>query len=154
MLRSAGDRPAGKVKVMDDEADIRSLIGAHFEPMRWSPGADPDWDLFREDFLPEAVLVGAARPAIVRSLEGFISRMDDVARANLRSFEEHTRQMKILRFGNLAVVLAVSELLENAADISHDVSGFLLVKSGGRWMIAAHAWDRRGDDDPIPEDLR
>ena len=139
---------------MDDEAEIRSLIGQHFEAMRWKPGTDPDWDRFREDFLPEAILFGAARPVTARSLDGFIERMETVARANLQSFEEHTRGMKILRFGNVAVVLAMSELLENGADVSHDISGYLLVKSDSRWSIAAHAWDQAGDDKPVPDDLR
>jgi len=138
---------------MDDEAEIRSLIGAHFEALRWDPGAAPDWDRFRRDFLPAAMLLGAARPVTVRSVDGFIERMETVARANLTSFEEHTRGMRILRFGNLAVVLAMSELLENGVDVSHDISGYLLVKSDGRWWIAAHAWDQAGDDKPVPDDL-
>jgi len=139
---------------MDDEAEIRSLIGAHFEAMRWGPDSEPDWDRFRSDFLPGAVLLGAARPVTGRSLDVFIERMETVARANLKSFEEHTRGMKILRFGNVAVVLAMSELLENGEDVNHDISGYLLVKSHGRWSIAAHAWDQAGDDKPVPDDLR
>ena len=138
---------------MDDEAEIRSLVGQHFEAMQWTPGTGPDWDRFRTDFLPEAILLGAARPVTVRSLDTFIDRMETVARANLRSFEEHTRGMKVLRFGNVAVVLAVSELLENGAEVSHDVSGYLLVKSDGSWRIAAHAWDQAGADNPVPDDL-
>ncbi len=138
---------------MDDEEAIRSLIGEHFEAMRWEPGDDPDWDRFRQDFLPGAQLFGAARPAYARSVDGFIERMETVARANLVSFEEHTRGMKILRFGNLALVLAMSELLENGSEVKHDISGYLLVKSEGRWSIAAHAWDQAGDGKPIPDDL-
>ena len=139
---------------MSDDDEIRKLIGEHFEPMGWGDGSDPDWDRFRSDFLNGAVLCGAARPAQVRSLDGFIDRMDTVARVNLRSFEEHTRGMKILRFGNMAVVLAVSEMLEDGTDINHDISGYLLVKSEGRWSIMAHAWDQASDDNPVPDDLR
>ena len=117
--------------------------------MRWTSETAPDWDRFRDDFLPEALLLGAPR-----SLEAFIERMETVARANLRSFEEHTCGMKILQFGNIAVVLAMSELLENGEDVNHDISAYLLVKSDGRWSIAAHAWDQAGDDKPIPDDLR
>ena len=97
---------------MDDEAEIRSLIAEHFEAMSWGPDSEPDWDRFRKDFLSGAVLLGAARPVTGRSLDAFIERMETVARANLKSFEEHTRGMQILRFGNVAVVLAMSELLE------------------------------------------
>lgn len=139
---------------MDDEEEIRSLIAEHFEAMRWKPGTDPDWSRFRQDFIPDAQLFGAARPVQARSVDGFIERMESVARKNLHTFEEHTRGMKVLRFGNVAVVLAMSELLENGSDPNHDISGYLLVKSGGRWLIAAHAWDQAGDKNPVPEELR
>jgi len=62
--------------------------------------------------------------------------------------------MKILRFGNVAVVLAMSELLENGENVNHDISGYLLVKSDERWSIAAHAWDQAGDNKQVPDELR
>jgi hypothetical protein len=139
---------------MNDEDAIRELISNHFEPMKWEPGTDPDWDRFRADFLPEALLFGAARPVQARSVDGFIERMENVARKTLHTFEEHTRGMKILQFGNVAVVLAMSEMLENSSEVNHDISGYLLVKSEGRWSIAAHAWDQASDERPVPEDLR
>ena len=139
---------------MNDEDEIRALIGEHFEAMRWEPGSDPDWDRFRKDFLPEANLFGAARPVQARTVDAFIERMETVARKNLHTFEEHTHGMKILRFGNIAVVLAMSEMLENATEVNHDISGYLLAKSDGRWSIAAHAWDQAGEGKPVPEDLR
>ncbi|HSG37176.1 MAG TPA: hypothetical protein VLA27_07040 [Paracoccaceae bacterium] len=137
---------------MNDEQEIRALIAGHFEALKWGGGEEPDWPRFREDFLPQAVLIGAARPATVRSVEGFIERMDTVARKNLETFEEHTGGMKILRYGNVAVVLASSDLLENGSDRSVDLSGYLLVKSEGRWSIAAHAWDQAGQEFKRPDD--
>jgi len=139
---------------MDDENAIRKLIGEHFEAMTWEPGTDPDWDRFRGDFLSNALLFGAARPVQARTVDGFVDRMETVARKNLDTFEEHTRSMKILRFGNVAVVLAMSELLENGSEVNYDISGYLLVKSEGRWSIAAHAWDQASDEKPVPGDLR
>ncbi|WP_112323473.1 nuclear transport factor 2 family protein [Oceanibium sediminis] len=139
---------------MDDDAQIRALIGAHFEAMRWDKDSAPDWDRFRADFLPDAQLFGAARPVAAKSLDAFIDRMETVARANLQSFQEQTRGMQILRFGDVAVVLAMSELLENGTETSHDVSGYLLVKSDGRWSIAAHAWTPAPDANAIPEALK
>ena len=139
---------------MQDDDAIRALIGDHFEALRWAPGAEADWDRFAEDFLPEAQLFPAARPVERKSVEGFIARMKSVALGGLHSFEEHTRGMRIQRFGNVALVLAASELLENGTDRSHDVSAYLLVKSEGTWRIAAHAWDKVPDDTPLPDDLR
>jgi hypothetical protein len=139
---------------MNDEEEIRELIKEHFEPMRWDTKTEPDWQSFREDFHSSALLCGAARPAQFHTLDGFIERMEAVARKNLRAFEEHTKGMKIARFGNVAVVLAMSEMLENGTDVNHDISGYLLVKSEGRWSIAAHAWDQATDEKSVPDELR
>ena len=79
--------------------------------------------------------------------------MDGVAQGALRSFEEKTLGMRVLVFGNVAVVLAASEMLENGTEVNHDVSGYLLLKDEGRWRIAAHAWDKASDQRPVPEHL-
>ena len=139
--------------VDDDETAIRALIGAHFESLTWTPTTGADWDTFAADFLPDAPLFPAARPAQARTLDGFIERMNGVAQGSMRSFEEHTLGMRVLAFGNVAVVLAASEMLENETDVNHDVSAYLLVKSEGEWRIAAHAWDQASEEMPVPESL-
>ena len=143
--------------VSDDTDDVRAieaLIGAHFDALRWSPGTRPDWAKFAADFLPDASLFPAARPARRQTLDAFIARMDGVAQGALRSFEEKTLGTRVLVFGNVAVALAASEMLENGTEVNHDVSGYLLLKDAGRWRIAAHAWDKVSDQKPVPEDLR
>ncbi len=138
----------------DDVRAIETLIGAHFDALRWEPGTRPDWAKFAADFLPDASLFPAARPARRQTLDAFIARMDGVAQGALRSFEEKTLGMRVLAFGNVAVVLAASEMLENGTEVNRDVSGYLLLKDEGRWRIAAHAWDKASDQKPVPEHLR
>lgn len=140
--------------MMEDEEEIRALIGHHFDAMRWEPGSAPQWSRFRQDFHPVALLFGAARPVQPRTIDDFVERMETVARTKLHTFEEHTQGMKVLRFGNVAVVLALSEMLENGSEVNHDISGYLLIKSDGRWQIAAHAWDQANSEKPVPDDLR
>jgi hypothetical protein len=137
-----------------DEVAIRALVGNHFEAMRWSPGEQADWATFAKDFVPGASLYPAARPVQPKSVGEFIERMKGVATRTLHTFEEHTRGMDILVFGNVAVVLAASEMLENSAEVNWDVSAYLLIKSDGEWRIAAHAWDKATDEKPVPEHLR
>ena len=108
---------------MNDEGEIRALIGDHFEPMRWDTEDKPDWQSFREDFHPGALLCGAARPAQLRTVDAFIERMETVARNNLSTFEEHTKGMKILRFGTVAVVLAMSEMLRTERKLTTTSAG-------------------------------
>ena len=139
----------------EDLRAIKALIGAHFDALHWSPGTSIDWPTFTADFLPDASLFPAARPVTRRSLEDFMKRMDGVAHGgSLNTFEEKTLGMQVLHFGNIAVVLAASEMLENGTEVNHDVSGYLLVKDQGKWRIAAHAWEKASSDRPVPEDLR
>lgn len=138
---------------MNDEDEIRNLIAHHFDAMDWDRTRPPDWDRFRRDFLTGAVLVGAARPATPRDVDGFIDRMERAARANIATFRERTRGVKILCFGSVAVAMAASELEEDGQAAGHDVSGYLLVKTDGRWVIAAHAWDPATQDRPVPAEL-
>jgi len=137
-----------------DEAEITALIRNHFEGLRWTPDTRPDWKRFSKDFLPGASLFPAARPVQIKTLDAFIERMNGVATQTLHTFEEHTLGMRILAFGNVAVVLAASEMLENGTDTNHDVSGYLLVKNNGNWLIAGHAWDKATVAQPVPDYLR
>jgi hypothetical protein len=136
-----------------DEEEIRALIKDHFEGMRWTPDTSPDWEMFSADFLPGASLFPAGRPVQIGTLEAFIDRMNSVVGSTLLTFEEHTLGMQIHGFGNIAVVLAASEMLENEAETNHDVSAYLLVKSEDKWIIAAHAWDKATEEMPVPEHL-
>lgn len=138
----------------DDARAIRTLIGAHFRGLRWSPTTRPDWGAFTADFLPDASLFPAARPVRRQTLDAFITRMSGLAQGTLRSFEETTLGMQILVFGNVAIVLAASEMVENSTAVNHDVSGYLLLKDEGKWRIAAHAWDHASEQSPVPENLR
>lgn len=140
--------------IVDDTQAIRDLIANHFQGLRWSPGEPADWSTFSADFVPEASLFPAARPVRRQMLEDFIARMNGVAQNKLRSFEEKTLGMEILRFGNVAVVLSASEMLENGSERNYDVSGYLLIKDAGKWRIAAHAWDHADAHTPVPEHLR
>lgn len=144
----------GNEQSTSDEEAIRKLIAEHFSGMKWDDAQEPDWEKFAEDFHPAAILFPSARPASAKTVEQFVERMNSVARSALESFEEWTLGMKILQFANVAVVLAASEMLENGTETNHDVSAYLLVKDQGRWRIAAHAWDKVSDENPLPEALR
>ena len=136
-----------------DEKKIRALIGAYFQGLKWTPNTRADWAKFGADFLPDASLFPAARPAQAKTLNEFIERMNGVALGSLRSFEERTLGMQVLVFGNVGVVLAASEMVENGTEMNHDVSGYLLIKDKGEWHIAAHAWDHASEQMPVPEHL-
>ena len=80
----------------DDMRAIRQLVGEHFDALRWGPAERADWERFCFDFIPEASLFPAARPVQRRTLHAFIDRMNGLASATLKSFEEKTLGMQVL----------------------------------------------------------
>ena len=57
-----------------DESQIRALIGAHFDALKWSPESNPDWKTFSTDFLSVAQLFPAARPVQAKSLSRILPK--------------------------------------------------------------------------------
>jgi hypothetical protein len=42
----------------------------------------------------------------------------------------------------------------NDTETNHDISAYLLVKNEGKWLIAAHAWDKATAERTVPDYLR
>jgi hypothetical protein len=76
--------------------------------------------------------------------------MKTLAAATLPSFRETVLGSVVHVFGNVAVAVAACENTENETEISRNVEMLLLVKTGGKWRIAAQAWDKAGDAAPVP----
>ena len=129
-------------EISTDEVAIRALIEAQFDSIDWAPGRDADWQTVHRGFEPGAQLWPARRPARPRSPAEFTDRLrklrDD---GTLESFTEKGAGCHVRVVGNVAVALAGCEMVENGSTITRDVSGFLLVKEGEDWRIAAQAWD-------------
>ena len=139
----------------DDARAIRTLIRNQFRSgLQWTPERAADWATFASGFLPEASLFPATRPVNRQTVDAFIARMSGLARDKLRSFEETMLGADVLVFGNVAMALAASRLIENGTDVNHDVTAFLLVRNEGKWRIAAQAWDHESEASPIPAHLR
>jgi ketosteroid isomerase-like protein len=134
----------------DDVEAIEAVITRQFASLSWTPGTPADWDRFAADFLPEASLYPAARPAKRQTVEAFIERMKSLEGTKLRSFEEAVVGTEIHVFGNVAVALAACEMTENGADVHRGVEMLLLIKNAGVWQIVSQAWDRESALQPIP----
>ena len=125
-----------------DEDTIRALIQAQFDGIDWAPGRDADWRTVLRGFKQDAQLWTARRPARPQSSNDFTERprtlRDD---ETLQSFAGKGPTCHIWIVGNVAIALAGCEMVENGSTVTRDVSGFLLVKDGEEWRIAAQAWD-------------
>lgn len=139
---------------VEDIRAIEALIRRQFASLAWGPGRAADWDGFTADFLDGAVLVPAARPAASRDVSTFVERMHRLAEGDLARFDERFLGAEISVFGNVAVALAAVEIIENGAEVSHNVEALLLVRTDGAWRIVGQAWDSAGPDRPVPTALR
>ncbi len=137
----------------DDVRAIEALIARQFHSLTWSPGGEGDWRTFAADFVSEATLVPAARPAKKQTVDDFIERMKGLAGTKLRSFKEVLLGTDVRVFGNVAVALAACEITENDTEVSRGIEMLLLIKSDGAWQIVSQAWDMESPSNPIPSRL-
>jgi hypothetical protein len=87
--------------------------------------------VFAADFYPDGSLYPAARPAQRQTVPAFVARMQGLAAARLRSFEEGVLGSEVHVFGNIAVALAACEMTENGVDANRGVEALLLIKRCG-----------------------
>jgi len=137
----------------DDVRAIEALVARQFASLSWAPGTSADWAAFAADFLPDASLYPAARPARRQTAAAFVERMKGLAGTKLRSFREGVLGTEVRVFGNVAVALAACEMTENDAEVNRGVEMLLLVKTDGAWRIACQAWDTEGPSKRIPPHL-
>jgi hypothetical protein len=136
----------------DNEA-IQALILRQFSSMTWGTGGGPDLHSFKDDFIAGAPLYPSARPLSVKSVAKFGERMSELAQTSLRSFHERVMGTRVHVFGNVAVAAVACENTENESNVSRNVEMMLLIKDGGRWKIAAQAWDPETEERQIPADF-
>jgi hypothetical protein len=137
----------------DDVRAIEALVARQFASLSWGPDKPAGWEVFAADFLPEASLYPAARPAKRQAVQAFVERMRGLAETKLRTFEEAVLGIEVRVFGNVAVAVAACETTENKADVNRGVEMLLLVKDEGAWWIASQAWDTEGPSRQVPEHL-
>ncbi len=133
-----------------DAEAVRQVVARQFARLSWNEDRSADWDGFSADFLPGATLFPAARPVAGRTVPEFVARMKHLSGTTLSSLEEEVRGLHVMVFGNVAVATVACAMTENASRIEETVEMMLLVKSEGRWRIAAQAWDKVSADNPIP----
>jgi hypothetical protein len=132
---------------------IKALIARQFESLSWRAEKEADWAGFAADFVDGAPLYAAARPVAAQTVYAFVTRMKRLAASTLPSLQERVVASEVTVSGNVAVAMAVCEMVENGAEVNRNVEMLLLVKDEGRWRIAAQAWDRAGVGRELSEEL-
>lgn len=139
-------------QITDVEA-INSIISRQFGSLSWNRENMADWEAFKSDFLPRASLFPSARPVAPQTVDDFVDRMKGLVGKELKSFHENVLGTFVRIYGNVAVAIVACENTENNQDINRNVEMMLLVKQGETWKIAAQAWDKATDANPIPKEV-
>jgi len=132
-------------------------------------GKLPDWDKIRACFLKEAVIVlrTSRMATAVFSLEGFIKDFVDFYERPFKrgqmtvlpkdsGFTEKVLRMKAWEYGDMAHILVLYEAKITGFPMppQQGVDSWLLVRRGGRWLIAAATNEVVTPERPVPPELR
>ena len=148
-IDEAAQTPAGQIEALYGMVSI-------------DPGPEPDWEMFRDVFLEEALLVFSPRgtqPMRPMSVGGFIQDWKDFFRdAELeeRGFYETIAAMKVTEFGSIAHAFVIFEPRygEGGPDIQlRGLDSIELSHDGTRWWVAAITTDFEGPGKTIPDSI-
>ena len=137
----------------DDHRAIETLIAQQLQNISWSEDKPSDWAAVTADFLPDAPLYPAARPAKSQTIGELAERMTGLSRGDLRTFEQAMIGSEIHVFGKVAIAFGACRNLENGVTEVRGVEAYLLVKEDEGWRIAAQAWDTESAGQTLPEYL-
>jgi hypothetical protein len=137
-----------------------SLIKELYDQVTFGPGENPDWDVVRNLFIPQAsiVLRTGQHEMTPFSLDGWILDFVNFIYNNnvtATGFEEKIITMESLVFGNIAhvLVLYTAYLPGKTKTPREGVDSFHLVKRDGRWWITSILNEIPSSQRPKPEVL-
>ncbi len=154
--------PTDALPIQEAAQTPAGLIEALYGMVSIDPGPEPDWNMFRDVFLEEALLVFSPRgsqPMRPMGVDGFIQDWKDFFRdAELeeRGFYETIAAMKVTEFGSLAHAFVIFEprFGEGGPDIQlRGLDSIELSHDGTRWWVAAITTDFEGPGKTIPADI-
>lgn len=136
------------------------LIEALYAMVSFGPGPEPDWSMFRDVFLDDAIIVFSptgAQPMRPMGVDGFIEDWREFFRdADLerQGFHERIAGMEVTEFGGLAHAFVIFEPRIGSAEPSRRIRGLDSIElswDGERWWIAAITTDFEGPGKSIPD---
>lgn len=135
------------------------LIRALCDMVSFDAGPEPDWEMFRDVFLEDALIVFSPRgeqPMRPMSVDGFIQDWKDFFRdAELadKGFYETIAALEVTEFGGLAHAFVIFEPRIGKEAPARQVRGLDSIElafDGKRWWVAAITTDFEGPDQTIP----
>jgi hypothetical protein len=158
-LPASAQRPAPEV-IAQAAATPAGLIEALYDMVSFDAGPEPDWEMFRDVFLENALIVfspSRSQPMRPMSVDGFIEDWEAFFRdAELedKGFYETIADMRLVEFGGLAHAFVIFEPRVGTAEPQRQARGLDSIElafDGTRWWIAAITTDFERPGTPIPD---
>lgn len=158
-LPASAQRPAPEV-IAQAAATPAGLIEALYDMVSFDAGPEPDWEMFKDVFLENALIVfspSGSQPMRPMSVDGFIEDWEKFfidAELEDKGFYETIADMRVVEFGGLAHAFVIFEPRVGTAEPPRPVRGLDSVElafDGTRWWIAAITTDFERPDRPIPD---
>ena len=143
------------------EEDLRSaeqVVRGVYELVSWTDGNTPDWEVVREVFIPDAIVVLRYPPNLkVMSVDGFLLDWlrfeNQLAARGVTGFPESVVSAETTEFGDIAHVHVVYEttIPDTGRPARPGVDLWSLIRVDGRWRVVSVVNELPRDDLPVPE---
>ena len=141
----------------DDLRSVEQVVRDVYDLVSWTDGNTPDWEVMREVFIPEAIVVLRYPPDLkVMSVDGFLLDWlrfeNQLAGAGVRGFQETVTSAMTTEFGDVAHVQVVYEtsIPDTGRPARPGVDLWSLIRMEGRWKVVSVVNELPRDDLPVP----
>jgi len=141
----------------DDLRSVEQVVRDVYDLVSWTDGNTPDWEVVRDVFIPEAIVVLRYPPDLkVMSVDGFLLDWlrfeNQLAGAGVRGFRETVTSAMTTEFGDVAHVQVVYEtsIPDMGRPARPGVDLWSLIRMEGRWKVVSVVNELPRDDLPLP----
>ena len=141
----------------EDLRSVEQVVRDVYDLVSWTDGNTPDWEVVREVFIPQAIVVLRYPPDLkVMSVDGFLLDWlrfeNQLAAAGVSGFQETVTSAETTVFGDIAHVSVVyeSSIPGTTRPARPGVDLWSLIRVDGRWKVVSVVNELPRDDLPIP----
>lgn len=141
----------------DDLRSVEQVVRDVYDLVSWTDGNTPDWEVVREVFIRDAIVVLRYPPDLkVMSVDGFLLDWlrfeNQLAAAGVSGFQETVTSAETTEFGDVAHVSVVyeSSIPGTARPARPGVDLWSLIRVDGRWKVVSVVNELPRDDLPVP----
>jgi len=142
----------------EDLRSVEQVVRDVYTMVSWTDGNTPDWEVVREVFIPEAIVVLRYPPGLkVMSVDGFLLDWlrfeNQLAGVGVSGFQETVTSAATTEFGDIAHVHVVYEtrIPDTGRPARPGVDLWSLIRVDGRWKVVSVINELPRDDLAVPD---